>query len=148
MTQFHKQGFSSRFGAMGDEAESVFEQENEGKYVRYGLNRPPVSMAKMPAKIRYTPDYLQSRQLVEVMGVGNDRILKLKYEKAHALQQWHQDMTLVFFLWDSKIKRSVSMPWTELWDILPEMPSNSFPEGKKYWEINVDLHIWSRYGDA
>lgn len=139
---FHEQSFANRFRSMGDEAEGVFEQKHEGKFVRYGLNRPPVSMQWMTAKIRYTPDYLTSRALVEVMGVGNDRILKLKSEKAYALQQWHTDMDLELFLWDSKLKESKSVAWPAIWDVLPDLPMNVFPEGKQYWEINVDTHIW------
>lgn len=139
---FHQQSFSNRFRSMGDEAEGVFEEKHEGKFVRYGLNRPPIGMNQMTAKIRYTPDYLTARTLVEVMGVGNDRILKLKSEKAYALQQWNTDMDLELFLWDSKLKDSKSVAWPAIWDLLPDLPMNVFPEGKQYWEINVDTHIW------
>ena len=142
MSTFHQQSFSNRFRSMGDEAEGVFEQKYEGKFVRYGLNRPPISMQWMTAKIRYTPDYMLSRALVECMGVGNDRILKLKTEKAYALQQWHTDWNLEFFLWDSKLKESKIIEWPAIWDMLPDLPMNVFPEGKQYWEINVDTHVW------
>jgi len=140
---FHQQTFANRFKAMGDEAEGVFEQAHEGKFVRYGLNRPPIGMGQMTAKIRYTPDYMITRALVEVMGVGNDRLLKLKTEKAYALQQWHSDWCLELFLWDSKLKQHTSIEWPVIWDMLTGMPMNTFPEGKQYWEIDVDKHIWS-----
>lgn len=142
MTHFRDQSFNSRFGAMGDEAEGKFEELYDGKYVRYGLNRPPVSMAMLTPKIRYTPDYLTSHGLVEVQGVGNDRKLKLKIEKALALQQWHTDMPLRFFIWDSKLKRHAMLEWPSLWSTLPAMPTAFFPEGKAYWEINVDTYVW------
>lgn len=140
---FHQQSFSNRFRSMGDEAETVFEQKHEGKFVRYGFNRPPVGMHLMTAKIRYTPDYILTRALVECMGVGNDRILKLKSEKAYALQQWHTDWNLEFFMWDSKLKESKMIEWPIIWDLLPDLPMNVFPEGKQYWEIDVDKYIWS-----
>lgn len=143
MTQFHQQSFASRFGAMGDEAEGVFEQLNEGKFVRYGLNRPPLNMAMLPPFIRYTPDYLTSHGLVEVQGVGKDRKLKLKIDKAIALQKWHESFRLLFFIWDSSIKQSCYVDWPDLWTVLPEMPIMKFPEGKPYWEIDVDTHIWN-----
>jgi hypothetical protein len=142
MTQFHQRSFASRYGAMGDEAEGVFEELNEGKFVRYGLNRPPVNMAMLTPFIRYTPDYLVSRGLVEVQGVGNDRKLKLKVDKALALEQWSAHFDLLFFIWDSKLKRSGYVQWKDLWVVLPEMPIKHFPEGKAYWEIDVDTHIW------
>lgn len=139
---FHQQSFSNRFRAMGDEAEGVFEQANEGKFVRYGLNRPPIGMHQMPPKIRYTPDYMTTHALVEVMGVGNDRILKLKTEKAHALQDWHEDWNVELFLWDSKLKQHTTIKWPILWELVIDMPMNTFPEGKQYWEIDVDKHLW------
>jgi hypothetical protein len=142
MAQFHQQSFSARFGAMGDEAEGVFEGLNEGKFVRYGLNRPPVNMAMLTPFIRYTPDYLVSRGLVEVQGVGKDRKLKLKIDKALALQQWSTHFDLLFFIWDTTLKRSGYVQWKDLWAVLPTMPIKHFPEGKPYWEIDVDNHIW------
>lgn len=144
MSQFHKQSFAHRFQAMGDEAEGKFEEVHVGGWVRYGLNRPPVSMSMLTPKIRYTPDYLCSGYLLEVQGVGGDRKLKLKVDKAMALQQWSQDIALKFFVWDSKLKRHTYLEWSPLWLLLPYMPIKSFPEGKPYWEIDIDENVWAK----
>jgi len=142
MTSFKDRSFSQRFGAMGDEAEGKFEERHEGKFVRYGLNRPPISMAMLPPMLRYTPDYLTSHGLIEVQGVGKDRKLKLKIDKALSLQQWHQTFKLTFFVWDSTKLDSIYIPWDELYPVLPKMPIEMFPEGKPYWSIDIDEHIW------
>lgn len=142
MSQFNQQDFGQRYGAMGDEAEGVFEQTHTGKYVRYGLNRPPVSMSMIPPFIRYTPDYLTSFGLVEVQGVGKDRKLKLKLDKAETLNEWHDQFKVTFFVWDTTLKQSTYIEWPDLWDILPSMPIETFPEGKQYWSIDVDEKPW------
>ena len=142
MSQFNQQDFGQRFGAMGDEAEGVFESTHTGKYVRYGLNRPPVSMSMIPPFIRYTPDYLTSHGLVEVQGVGKDRKLKLKLDKAESLNEWHKQFKLTFFVWDTTLKQSTYIDWDDLWAILPSMPIETFPEGKQYWSIDGDARPW------
>lgn len=142
MSQFNQQDFSQRFGAMGDEAEGVFEQTHAGKYVRYGLNRPPVNVSMLPPFIRYTPDYLTSHNLVEVQGVGKDRKLKLKIDKAIVLHEWNKQFPLQFFVWDTTLKEATYIDWMNLWKILPTMPIEFFPEGKPYWSIDVDGKPW------
>lgn len=148
MTQFKDQSWNARFGAMGDEAEAKFEEVHEGGWVRHGLNRPPLSMSKLPPFVRYAPDYLTtSHGYVEVQGVGRDRLLKLKVEKAIELQRWHGLFMLTLFVWDSKKKRHTYVPWNEVWSTVPSMPVNVFPEGKAYWEINIDAPVWE-WADA
>lgn len=129
-------------GSMGDEAETKFEELHPSGFVRFGLNRPPISMGMLPPSIRYTPDYLTSHGLVEVQGVGRDRILKLKIDKAMALQQWHQMFKLQMFVWDTTRQEAKYMDWETLWGLLPSMPIDHFPEGKPYWQLNVDQHLW------
>ena len=73
--------WAQRFGALGDEAEQVFERVARYGWVRYGLNRPPLQMHRLPARIRYTPDYLMSNKFIEVQGLGRDQKLKLKLDK-------------------------------------------------------------------
>jgi hypothetical protein len=138
MNQFRNQSFAARMGAMGDEAEFAFESAHQGGFVRFGLNRPPVAVQQLPPQIRYTPDYLTSSGFVEVQGVGRDRIAKIKIEKAVALQQWHSIFNLEMFIWDSKTKTHRYLPWAELWPTLPSLPIAFFPEGKPYWELNID----------
>lgn len=143
MEQFHQRDFAHRFGAMGDEAESRFEETYKGGFVRFGLNRPPVQMSKLPPLIRYSPDYLTSQGFVECQGVGKDRQLKVKVEKGLALQQWHSLFAVRFFIWDSMLKKSTILDWPTLWNQLPNMPLNQFPEGKAYWSVDVDTHVWT-----
>jgi hypothetical protein len=138
MGQFRNQSFAARMGAMGDEAEAAFEAAHQGGFVRFGLNRPPVAVQQLPTLIRYTPDYLTSKGFVEVQGLGSDRIAKIKIEKAVALQQWHSIFDLELFLWDSKRNVHRYLPWSELWPILPSLSIAHFPEGKPYWELNID----------
>jgi len=127
---------------MGDEAEEQFEIAHRGKFARYGLNRPPINMSMVPVLLRYTPDYITSFGLVEVQGVGKDRILKIKKEKADALDRWHKEFSLRLFVWDSTYKRHMTVPWEDIALVLPTLPFDSFPEGKEYWKMDVDEWIW------
>lgn len=136
---FHKGDFAVRYTQMGDEAEAQFEATYENGWVRFGLNRPNISLGMIPSMLRHTPDYLTSHGFVEAVGVGRDRKLKLKIEKALALQQWHTIFPLRLFVWDSKLKQSRMIEWTELWPALPTLPIGFFPEGKAYWAVDVDL---------
>jgi hypothetical protein len=102
---FKDKGFNNRFKAMGDEAEGIFEAVYPQGWARYGINRPPIQLAKVPAKIRYTPDYLTSKGLVEVQGFGRDQTFKLKVDKYNALNEWHQDFRVDLFVWDTTNKR-------------------------------------------
>lgn len=97
---------------MGDEAESVFEYVWPKGYARYGLDRPPIHVHKLPPFIRYTPDYITSDVLVEVQGFGKDRKVKVKHDKLEALIQWDQIYPTVMFLWNSadKLWGTVDLP--------------------------------------
>ena len=48
---FHQGSYQERYVKMGDEAETAFEERNES-WVRYGLNRPPLHIHKMPLGVR------------------------------------------------------------------------------------------------
>jgi len=141
MTQFKDRNWNARFSAMGDEAETKFEEVYVNNFVRYGLCRPPLQMHKLSAFIRYTPDYLTSLSLVEVQGVGRDRKLKIKHDKAEALMLWHQQFPLRFFIWDSALRRHTILDWGTLVALFSKVPTASFPEGKEYYEIDIDEHI-------
>ena len=135
--QFNQQPWNQRFQKLGDEAESVFEAvavRQGWKYVRTGLNRPPVDMRKLPQMVRYTPDYLLSSGYVEVQGFGKDRIFKLKDEKLDSLMDWH---TKVFhtsmFVWDNVAVRWGIIPM-QMFDetIMPCNVTGEYPEGKAW----------------
>lgn len=99
---FHSLPFSARFQVLGDEAEGHFERLIGKPYVRFGLNRPPISMNKLPERIRSMPDYLCSDRLYEVKGIGRDDTLKLKVSDYQVLTWWHQAMPLSLWVWSSK----------------------------------------------
>lgn len=128
---------------MGDEAEQKFEEVYEQGYVRYGLCRPPIQMHKLAPFVRYTPDYLTSTSLVEVQGVGRDRKLKIKKEKAKALSEWEETFPLRFFIWDSFLNQHTMVEWAQLCGLFRKVPVKKFPEGKAYYEIDVDKYVWA-----
>ena len=102
---YRDQSWEVRVAVLGDEAEAVFESVYPHGFVRFGLRRPPISVSKLPPMIRYTPDYLTSSGLIEVMGFGRDQTLKLKLEKETALHMWSQIMPTRFFIWDRTNRR-------------------------------------------
>lgn len=101
---FADSSFAARLGAMGDQAESVFE-DLFPKHHRNGLNRPDMQVSQLTLKQRNTPDYLCQDGYVEVMGIGRDSTLKLKLDKAVALCQWNADSLVDLFVWDSYRRR-------------------------------------------
>ena len=133
--QFHEQGWNDRFGAMGDEAEGVFERVFPKGKARYGLNRPPIQVSALPLMLRYTPDYITSTGLVEVQGFGKDGSFRLKVEKYKALCQWEQTWHVDFFLWDKTNKRWAIVPLHKVEEILASAEAGLYPEGKAYWKI-------------
>lgn len=130
---------------MGDEAEGVFEATAKRGFVRYGLNRPPISMKDLPPMVRYTPDYLQGDRLVEVQGVGKDRTIKLKVDKYASLYQWNQVFPTYLFVWDNVDSTYCELPIDGFPIHLSEL--GSFPEGKPYFAVNVaDIpFVWEQF---
>lgn len=137
MAGFSNQSFDARFGAMGDEAEGVFEHVYEKGFVRWGLNRPSIQVSALAMKIRYAPDYLTTNGFVEVMGVGRDQTLKLKVEKLLCLWQWNHEMPTQLFIWDSKNQRYCYVSIPDLANQLGIATMATFPEGKNYWQIPI-----------
>jgi hypothetical protein len=97
---FHQQSFSARFGAMGDQAEGIFDLVHPKSH-ELGLNRPPFGMAGMSANMRYVPDRMRRDAFVEVMGFGRGQALKVKIEKFEALQSWQTIGPVELFIYDS-----------------------------------------------
>jgi len=155
---FKDQDFAKRFDAMGDEAEAAFERYAENvlrkKFVRYGLNRPPLQMATLPARVRYTPDYLMSKCFVEVQGLGRDQTFKLKRDKLGSLLWWndlrHGDFDgVMFYVWDSHNKRECFLPLLTVDDVIgQEAELAAFPEGKSYFAVPADAIFEAAYADA
>lgn len=126
---FKDRDFAHRFDVMGDTAELRFEEyaTNTLKrgYVRYGLSRPPLQMFRLPARVRYTPDFLMSDRFVEVQGLGRDQFCKLKHDKLGSLRWWNDIQKdgftgVWFFIWDSHRKRECLFPIGMLDDLLAD----------------------------
>jgi len=145
---FRDKQFTSRFTAMGDEAEDIFERVATRGFARYGINRPPIQLRLVPEMVRYTPDYLQGDCLVEVQGVGRDRICKLKVDKHAALLQWNTIFQTDLFVWDNVDRVYAQFP---IKDFPVELCAlGAFPEGKPYFAVNVEAlpASWSEVDDA
>lgn len=139
---FKDQSFGKRFQGMGDIAEGAFEERYPDKYVRYGLNRPPIKMSALPPVVRYTPDYLTSNAFVEVQGLGADQMFKLKIDKLEALSFWNNMHPVLLYVYDSHNVRDIVLDWKTLTSLTVKAPIDSFPEGKKYYAIPAGL-LWS-----
>ena len=137
---FKDQPFARRFDAMGDAAEQVFEQTYPLGWARYGLNRPPINLATVPPIVRYTPDYITSKGLVECQGFGRDQTYKMKQGKWEALLTWNLMFRTDLFVWDSFNRRYGFVRLSDLSDVLSSgrIPIRQFPEGTAYWAVVVD----------
>lgn len=144
---FRDRPWNQRFapGGMGEEAEQEFEAwcfESKRGFVRYGLDRPPIQMHALPAFVRYTPDYLMSKHLVEVQGFGRDQKFKLKADKYQALLEWSAHHPVKLFAWDRTNARRFM---AELRHIRGAIETDDrvgwgmFSEGKPYYEFTADL---------
>lgn len=135
MGSFRDQPFTHRMNGMGDQAEAVFEKVWPLGWARYGLNRPPINMASIPAKLRYTPDYITSAALVEVQGCGRDGIIKLKHDKREALTRWADEHPTLLFMFDAVGARWATYAIERIGDLITG--EGEFNEGKRYHEISV-----------
>src|SRR6266498_2550714 len=86
---FRDQDWQARYQGMGDLAEGAFEEVHQYGFVRWGLDRPPIQVHKLPKRIRFAPDYLTTHSFVEVQGFGKDQVIKLKLDKYDALRWWN-----------------------------------------------------------
>lgn len=136
---FKDGSFNQRFAKMGDEAEGIFEATYPQGFVRFGLNRPPINLANVPEKIRYSPDYLTGKGFVEVQGFGRDQTVKMKLCKWQAMWAWHADFRCDLFLWDTTNKRHGWVRLPELAEAFGEHADmRAFPEGTAYWAIHAN----------
>jgi hypothetical protein len=129
---------------MGDEAEGHFEEYAEGvlgqKWIRFGLERPPLHMASLPTRLRYTPDYLMSKRFVEVQGFGRDQTAKFKLEKLNAAHWWNDLHPLYIYVWDSHKKREHMFHLFELDRLINEARTElgHFHEKKAYFAFAAE----------
>ena len=126
-------------GAMGDEAEARFEQLHNRKFVRFGLNRPPLQVHRLPTFVRYTPDYLTTSGFYEVQGCGRDRLLKFKVEKLSALSLWDAMHPVRLWLWDAHGAAWADVSLEDAYRLIGiHGRMDQFREGKPYWALPVD----------
>jgi hypothetical protein len=107
---FSDKNWEQRETVLGDPAEHAFEtfaKNTNLRIVRYGLNRPPINMFRVPVQIRYTPDYLTDHGLVEVQGCGTDETFKFKHDKLWAISQWKKMDDMWWFLWNQPLDQHV-----------------------------------------
>lgn len=152
VSSFRHQSWNSRFAALGDEAEGIFESTYPQGFVKFGLSRPPINLSNVPAFVRYTPDYLTAKGLVEAQGFGRDQKLKIKRDKMDALADWAviSDWRVDMFVWDTTNKRFGWIRMPELVEAAHEFGVwGWFPEGKQYVAIAAtDLPaVWTDLGD-
>jgi hypothetical protein len=134
---FKDQQFDARYQQMGDEAEQKFEATHPRGWVRYGLDRPPIQVWKLPEFIRYTPDYLCTDGLYEVQGCGQDGLIKIKLEKLGALRQWNTLCPTYLWLWDRTNQQYARLSVQDAINGTQVFKKGMFPEGKEYWVLPV-----------
>lgn len=84
---------------MGDTAEAIFDRVNPKSHP-LGLNRPPFTMRHMTNPMKHTPDRMTATDIVECMGMGRDRRLKLKLDKVASLFTWETIGPVRLFVYD------------------------------------------------
>lgn len=150
---FKDQGWQARYQGMGDlaegEFERVMEEERRLGFTRYGLDRPPIQVHKLPKRIRYTPDYLTTHTFVEVQGFGQDQIVKLKLDKYDALRWWNVLHPVELFLFDSANVRWTFVKLDAVTELLEgeDVQIRKFSEGNRYYAFPAEL-FFSGESDA
>ena len=141
VNRYRDKPFNQRLSSMGDMAEARFEEISPlGKAVRFGWNRPSVTMTHMAEKIRHTPDYYaQIGYLVECAGLGRDGIYKLKLTKYEALKSWNKDQPVMLFLWNSSTSEWALLDWATLKRYVAKAKRNGIEafenDGNEYYPI-------------
>lgn len=135
---FSERSWADRLGQMGDEAETEFEARSKLGFVRSGLRRPKVRVRDLHLYERHRPDYLTSRGYVEVMGMGEDQILKLKVKKLEALHFWDLLMPVTLWIWDSHKRRCIELPLVRVDALVVRAKIAFFPEGSAYYELPAE----------
>lgn len=144
--------WSEREKTLGDISEGAFEawcNNADLNFIRWGLDRPPLQMWRLPARLRYSPDYLMTKCFVECQGFGRDQTYKMKFEKWGSLHYWNDLHPVSLYVWDSKYERECFVPLLEFDNLLgePGVEQGKFGEGKAYIAVPADL-LFHRGYDA
>ena len=140
---FSEKTWDQRVGTLGDIAEGIFEEVAPlGSHLRFGFNRPPFKLTRIPEYIKHTPDYVTGTgHLVEVMGCGRDNVVKLKLTKWEALKTWNKNANVVLFLWNSSTSEWSLIQWDELQKLVTKARKagvEAFDDGNEYLAIPWD----------
>lgn len=140
---FHTQNFNTRLTDMGDASENKFLEVAESlgrRPVRFGFDRPPFSIVKIAKKLRYTPDFIDDKGLIECQGFGRDQMVKLKVEKINALAAWDAEHPVYLFLWDSHKKRYCISPFADVMKMIEGGAAELayFHDPKAYFAIKAE----------
>jgi hypothetical protein len=104
MTQkFSERSWEHREKTLGDIAETAFTSWAEQigiKYVRWGLERPPLDVALLPSHIAQAPDFLIQERFIEVQGCGQDQTFKFKHQKLNVISSWDSIHRVDWFLYN------------------------------------------------
>jgi hypothetical protein len=95
----------------------------------------------VPEFVRFTPDYVTAKGLVEVQGFGRDQTFKLKHAKWAALQLWHDMFRTDLFVYDSTNTRYGFIRMVDMQDLLEHgrIPERQFEnDGNRYWAVPAD----------
>lgn len=141
---FKDRSFDDRMVVMGDLAEGVCSRHLDDigrSYVATGLNRPPIRMDMLPARIRHIPDFLTSKGWIECKGFGRDQIAKLKIEDFNCFNFWNDMHPLEMFFYDSYHERYGLIEWETCRDMVGDgrVSLGAFPEGKPYFAIPAEV---------
>tara|TARA_B100000287_G_scaffold394911_1_gene409355 strand:- start:322 stop:789 length:468 start_codon:yes stop_codon:yes gene_type:complete len=148
---FHKRPYEERYKSMGEEAEGEFEKR-ERNWERFGFNRPDgFELYQIPATFAATPDYIQVSnggfpRLVEVMGMGHDEMLKVKFNKIRALQWWDtSELDVWFWIWSSTRQNYADLSYRELMKIIntEDIPVGNFDNNKLFFSIHSGFLHWA-----
>lgn len=167
MVKFSEKPFDQRFSEMGDQSESVYEAVKPfGNTIRFGFRRPKgINFRKLPKTIAHMPDYMTETNLIEVMGLGRDGILKsMKVEKYNALKIWSRvavilglDAGIWFFVWNSSQQQFAIVQWSKMVGLIAkskkQLGVQKFEEdGNEYyplpWEWLLESASWVGSHDA
>jgi hypothetical protein len=145
---------------MGDQAEGIYQLiEPLGKTIRFGWNRPKhIDFKKLPTVLRHKPDfYAEQGHLVEVVGLGQDGILKsIKTDKWEALKTWAKiarllQLNLTLFVWNSSENQYAILKYQQIQTLIRRSMTTfgiqKFEvDGKEYhpipWEWIIEKAIW------
>lgn len=137
---FKDRPFEQRLSQMGDLAEAKFEETYPRNFIRFGIDRPPLQVQKLPERIRHAPDYLTSTSFVECQGFGRDQTFKLKWVKLNCLLFWSSLFPVLVFVLDSHNDRHRLIPLEDLTRLIDggKATFGYFPEPKGYFAIKAE----------